>query len=75
MIGRQADTARSFSTARETSLAETLSYRDGTWTWQGEHARCTGVFSEDGKTLTARHERSDDGKHWEPWMTVKLRID
>src|SRR5215831_6021424 len=54
-------------------ITETLSYRDGTWTWQGEHARCTGVFSEDGKTLTARHERSDDGKHWEPSMTVTLR--
>jgi len=52
---------------------ETLSYSDGTWTWQGEHARCTGVFSGDGKTLTARHERSDDGKHWEPSMTVTLR--
>jgi len=54
-------------------ISETLSYRDGTWSWQGEHARCTGVFSEDGKTLTARHERSDDGKHWEPSMTVTLR--
>jgi hypothetical protein len=54
-------------------LVETLSYRDGTWIWQGEHTRCTGVFSEDGKTLTARHERSDDGKHWEPSMKVTLR--
>src|SRR5262249_23382555 len=54
-------------------ITETLSYRDGTWTWQGEHARCTGVFSEDSKILTARHERSDDGKHWEPSMTVTLR--
>jgi hypothetical protein len=53
-------------------ITETLSYRDGTWTWQGEHARCTGVFSKDGKTLTAPHERSDDGKHWEPSMTVTL---
>src|SRR5262245_1173384 len=53
-------------------MTETLSYRDGTWTWQGEHARCTGVFSEDGKTLTARHGRADDGKHWEPSMTVTL---
>ena len=54
-------------------ITETLSYRDGTRTWQGEHARCTGVFSEDGKTLTARHERCDDGLHWEPSMTVTLR--
>jgi hypothetical protein len=54
-------------------ITETLSYRYGTWTWQGEHARCTAVFSDDGKTLTARHERSDDGKHWKPSMTVTLR--
>ena len=46
--------------------------RDGTWTWQGEHAAAR-EFQEDSKTLTARHERSDDGKHWEPSMTVKLR--
>jgi hypothetical protein len=54
-------------------ITETLSYRDGTWTWQGEHARCTGVFTEAGKVLTARHEHSDDGIHWAPSMTVTLR--
>jgi len=53
-------------------ITETLSYCDGTWTWQGEYARCTGVFSEDGKILTVRHERFDDGTHWEPSMTVTL---
>src|SRR5262249_32703347 len=53
--------------------SQTLSYRDGTWTWQGEHARCSGIFSEGGQILTARHERSDDGKHWRPSMTVTLR--
>jgi len=54
-------------------VTETLSYLDGTWTWQGAHARCTGVFTEGGKVLTARHERSDDGVHWAPSMTVRLR--
>jgi len=54
-------------------VVETLSYRDGTWTWQGAHVRCTGVFTEGGKVLTARHERSDDGIHWVPSMTVTLR--
>ena len=53
--------------------SETLSYRNNTWTWQGEHTRCTGVFSGDGKTLTARHERSDDGVHWVASMNVVLR--
>ena len=52
---------------------QTLSCRDGVWTWQGAHARCTGVFSADGKTLTARHERSDDGVNWTPSMNVTLR--
>jgi hypothetical protein len=56
--------------------SETLSYRNNTWTWQGDHTRCTGVFSGDGKTLTARHERSDDGVHWVASMNVVLsKID
>jgi hypothetical protein len=52
---------------------ETLSCRDGVWTWQGGRVRCRGVFSDDGRTLTAHHERSDDGEHWRPSMTVTLR--
>src|SRR5262249_20000550 len=52
---------------------ETLSHRDGVWTWQGKLARCTGTFSDDGKTLTAHHERSVDGGRWLPSMEVKLR--
>ena len=54
-------------------ITEALSYRDGKWIWQGAHARCTGVFNEGGTILTARHERSDDGIHWVPSMTVTLR--
>jgi Protein of unknown function (DUF1579) len=54
-------------------FSQTLCCRDGVWTWQGEHARCTGTFSEDGRTLLARHERSDDGTHWTPSMTVTIR--
>jgi hypothetical protein len=49
-----------------------LTVRDGVWTWQGETARCTGVLSDDGKTLTAHHERSDDGVNWTPSMDVTL---
>jgi hypothetical protein len=43
------------------------------WKWQGTKTRATGVFSENGKTLTAQHERSDDGVHWVPSMDVVLR--
>ena len=52
---------------------ETLTYQDGVWTWLGSTTRCKGVFSEDGHTLIARHERSDDGEHWTAWMTVRLQ--
>ena len=36
----------------------------GDWTWEGEHARCTSTPSDGGKTMTAHHERSDDGVRW-----------
>lgn len=49
-----------------------LTFRDGTWTWQGETTRATAVFSDDGKTQTAQHERSDDGANWVPSMEVTL---
>jgi len=52
---------------------QTLSSQDGIWRWNGPHARCTGVLSDDGRTLTARHERSDDGAIWVPSMNVVLR--
>jgi Protein of unknown function (DUF1579) len=52
---------------------ETLSFRDGVWTWQGSRVRCRGVFSDNGRTLTAHHERSDNGEDWKPSMTVTLR--
>ena len=56
-----------------TTTTQTLTCRGDTWTWQDTHARCTGVFTDDGKTLIARHERSDDGEHWTPSMNVTLR--
>jgi hypothetical protein len=53
--------------------------RDGnTWTWRGSNVmgvkehRCIAVVSKDGKTVRARHEKSDDGKNWALWMDVTL---
>jgi hypothetical protein len=53
--------------------------RDGnTWTWRGSNVmgvkehRCVAVVSSDGKTVSARHEKSDDGKNWALWMDVTL---
>lgn len=54
-------------------IQETLSCEDSTWIWRGASVRCTGTFSDDGKSLLARHERSEDGVSWEPSMTVTLR--
>jgi hypothetical protein len=53
--------------------------RDGdTWIWRGSNVmgvkehRCIAVVSDDGKTVRARHEKSDDGKTWTLWMDVTL---
>jgi hypothetical protein len=49
-----------------------------TWTWRGSNVmgvkehRCIAVVSSDGKTVRARHEKSEDGKHWVLWMDVTL---
>lgn len=53
-----------------------LSYEDGEWIWLGkwgsEWHRATSVFSDDGRIQTCLHERSDDGKTWEPSMDIVL---
>lgn len=75
MIGYDADNKNyrvTFFDSEGNQTAHTLTPRDGKWMWQGEHARCTGVLSGDGKTWTAHHERSDDGKTWTPSMVVRL---
>jgi len=53
-------------------ITEQLTVSDGVWTWQGETTRATSVFSDDGKTQTCRHERSDDGVNWVPAMQITL---
>ena len=55
------------------AITETLTLRDGIWTWQATHHRCKGVFTDSDKTLSAHHERSEDGKRWAPSMIVTLR--
>jgi hypothetical protein len=41
--------------------------------WQATQHRCIGTFTDNGRTLTARHEQSQDGQHWAPSMIVTLR--
>jgi Protein of unknown function (DUF1579) len=52
---------------------QTLTPDGDSWTWQGENARCTGIFSDEGQTLTAHHERRTEDGSWEPSMEVVLR--
>ena len=54
-------------------IQQALSWREDGWRWEGSQTRCTGVFSDGRRTLTAYHERSEDGRHWTPSMTVTLR--
>jgi hypothetical protein len=57
---------------------EEIHVEDKTWTWHGKdvmgakYHRCKAVFSDDGNTIEARHERSEDDKNWELWMDVTL---
>ena len=76
VIGYDASTGQfetHFFDSQGNTERQTLSCVDRVWTWQGSRARCRGVFSDDGRTLAAHHERSDDGTHWTPSMTVRLR--
>lgn len=58
---------------------EELRLDGNTWTWRGSNVmgvnehRCVAVVSEDGQTIEARHEKSDDGQNWTLWMDVTLR--
>jgi hypothetical protein len=82
VIGYEADRGAyrtQFFDSDGNSGSEQLTVQDRTWTWLGhqvmgsEWHRCTSVVSDDGNTMRARHERSDDGESWTPWMDVTLR--
>lgn len=52
---------------------QTLTADGDKWFWEGESARCTGIFSEEGRRLTAHHERRGEDGSWVPSMEVTLR--
>ena len=62
-----------FFDSQGNTSTQSLTYRDGVWTWDGGGSRCTGVLSDDGAVITARHERLDGGTRWVASMTVTLR--
>ena len=61
-----------FFDGRGNVTTEELRVRDDTWTWKGEATRCTSIFTDDGRTQTAHHERIDDKGNWVPSMEVTL---
>jgi Protein of unknown function (DUF1579) len=76
MIGYDPETSRfrtHFFDSQGNVSNQDLSFRDGTWTWSGPHARAKGVLSEDGRTMPTLHEWSDDGVTWRQSMDVTLR--
>jgi Protein of unknown function (DUF1579) len=63
--------SRFFDSQGNCSTSE-LTARGSTWIWTGEKTRCTSVTSDDGKSMSAHHERTDDGVKWMPSMDVIL---
>jgi hypothetical protein len=45
---------------------------DGVWTFTGASERATLSIGDDGTTMTARWERSDDGSGWRHWMDMRF---
>jgi Protein of unknown function (DUF1579) len=43
---------------------------DGAWTFTGPSERATLTIGEDGTTMAARWERSEDGATWRHWMDM-----
>jgi hypothetical protein len=75
MIGYDPETKRfrtHFFDSQGNISSQDLTFRDGTWTWSGAHARATGVLSDDDHAMPTLHEWSDDGVTWRPSMDVTL---
>lgn len=57
---------------------EEITVKENTWIWKGKgvlgvnYHRCTAVFSKDGNSIKALHEKSEDGINWERWMDIVL---
>jgi len=45
---------------------------DNKWTFAGKSIRFTGMFSDNGNTITGRWEKAADGSNWLPWMEMRL---
>lgn len=60
------------------SGVEEIRLNGDTWTWRGSNVmgakehRCIAVVSDNGETVRARHEKSEDGSDWTLWVDVTL---
>jgi hypothetical protein len=75
IIGYDADSGTyrcHFFDSQGNATTQELTESDGVWTWLGETTRCIATLDDAGRTLTAHHERTDDGVTWVPSMEVTL---
>nr|BFE37765.1 hypothetical protein GCM10010200_100160 [Actinomadura rugatobispora] len=42
----------------------------GVWTFTGDSERATLMIAENGTTMSAKWERTDDGSTWQHWMDM-----
>lgn len=61
-----------FFDSRGNSSVSELTFDGEYWIFEGAGTRTTSVFSEDGKTQTAHHQRRGDNGGWVPSMEVVL---
>ena len=80
LIGRDEsdpDYTMLYADARGVSRVYEMSFNAGTWKiWRaspGFSQRFEGILSDDGKTITARWERSGDGSQWEHDFNLTYR--
>lgn len=48
-------------------------YENDVWKCWGQTSRFTGGFSDNGNSFSGLWERTEDGRHWTPWMDIKLK--
>jgi hypothetical protein len=56
--------------AYEASLTE--EHGDLVWKMSSKANRFTGIFSDDGNTITGHWELLDEASSWRPWMDITL---
>ena len=63
---------RSFDNQGNFQTMQASTDEQGVWVFAGEKIRTTLVVADDGKTMTAKWERTNDGSMWQHWMDMKF---